>query len=199
MNKGRKRVVFQPGDWVWVHFRKERFSNQRKSKLHARGDGPFHVIERINDNAYRLDLPGDYNVSATFNVADLSIFDADDDFDSRTNPFEEGGNDVNHNDAKEAIRPSSGMDGGTHGGNSKMDGSCLNHEDNVLHDDLKLPQGPITRSRAKKFKEALQGFMRNIWDNHAHEDPIRFEGLNGSLIEAKWALCNILEVQILSE
>ena len=24
-NKGRKHVVFQPGDWVWVHMRKERF------------------------------------------------------------------------------------------------------------------------------------------------------------------------------
>ena len=22
-NKGRRRVVFQPGDWVWVHIRKE--------------------------------------------------------------------------------------------------------------------------------------------------------------------------------
>jgi hypothetical protein len=32
-NKGRKLVVFQPGDWVWVHMRKERFPNQRKSKL----------------------------------------------------------------------------------------------------------------------------------------------------------------------
>ena len=41
--------------------------------------------------------------------------------------------------------------------------------------------------------------MKIVWANHAHEDPIRFEGLNGSLIEAKWALCNILEVQILSE
>jgi len=26
-NKGRKLVVFQPGDWVWVHMRKERFPN----------------------------------------------------------------------------------------------------------------------------------------------------------------------------
>ena len=54
-------------------------------------DGPFQVIERINDNASRLDLHGDYNVSATFNVADLSLFDAGDDFNSRMNPFEEGG------------------------------------------------------------------------------------------------------------
>ena len=73
-NKGRKRVVFEPGDWVWVHMRKERFPDKRKSKLHPRGDGPFQVLERINDNAYKIDLPGEYNVSATFNVSDLSLF-----------------------------------------------------------------------------------------------------------------------------
>ena len=55
--------------------------------LHSRGDGPFQVIERINDNAYKLDLRGEYGVSATFNVSDLSPFDIGDD-DSRTNPIE---------------------------------------------------------------------------------------------------------------
>ena len=73
---------------------------------------------------------------------------------------------MKYNEVKKAIRPSNGINDGSHRGNSKMDGTCLNHEDNVLHDDLKLSQGPITRSHAKKFKEALQGFMRNIWDNH---------------------------------
>ncbi|KAH9744213.1 Endonuclease [Citrus sinensis] len=89
-NKGRKQVVFQPGDWVWVHMRKERFPAQRCSKLLPRGDGPFQVVAWINDNAYKLDLPGEYNVSATFNVSDLSPFDVGED--SRTNPFEERGN-----------------------------------------------------------------------------------------------------------
>ncbi|XP_062083589.1 uncharacterized protein LOC133789956, partial [Humulus lupulus] len=46
--------VFEPGDWVWLHMRKERFPTQRRSKLLPRGDGPFQVLERINDNAYRL-------------------------------------------------------------------------------------------------------------------------------------------------
>jgi hypothetical protein len=53
-NKGRKLVVFQPGDWVWVHMCKERFPNQRKSKLQPCSDSPFQVLERINDNAYKL-------------------------------------------------------------------------------------------------------------------------------------------------
>ena len=53
--------------------RKERFPARRRSKLHPRGDGPFQVLERINDNAYKLDLPGEYNISATFNVFDLLL------------------------------------------------------------------------------------------------------------------------------
>ncbi|XP_060196232.1 uncharacterized protein LOC132625623, partial [Lycium barbarum] len=75
-NKGRKSVIFKPGDPVWVHFRKERFPAKRRSKLDPRGDGPFEVLERIGDNAYKLDLPSEYQVSATFNVSDLSLFDA---------------------------------------------------------------------------------------------------------------------------
>ncbi|XP_052181971.1 uncharacterized protein LOC127794765 [Diospyros lotus] len=42
----------RPGDWVWLHMRKECFPIQRRSKLLPRGDGPFQVLERINDNAY---------------------------------------------------------------------------------------------------------------------------------------------------
>jgi len=39
-----------------------------------RADGSFEVLERINDNAYKVDFPGDYGVSATFNVAELSQY-----------------------------------------------------------------------------------------------------------------------------
>ena len=45
-NKGRKKVVFQPRDWVWVHMRKKRFPKQRKSKLQPKGNGPFQVLVR---------------------------------------------------------------------------------------------------------------------------------------------------------
>ena len=39
-SKGRKEMVFQPGDLVWVHLRKERFPSLRKTKLHERADNP---------------------------------------------------------------------------------------------------------------------------------------------------------------
>ncbi|KAJ0972626.1 hypothetical protein J5N97_020585 [Dioscorea zingiberensis] len=87
-NNGRKKVLFEPGDLVWVHLRKERFPEQRKCKLQPREDGPFRVLAKINDNAYTIELPGLYGVSATFNVIDLSTFFGS--TESRTTPFQEG-------------------------------------------------------------------------------------------------------------
>ena len=84
--------MFQPGDWVWIHLRKERFPQDRKSKLQQRGDGPFEIIEKIGDNAYKLDLQGKYGVSSTFNMADLSPYDGLSD-DSWSNPLQEGEDD----------------------------------------------------------------------------------------------------------
>jgi len=48
--RGTNMFSFSPRDWVWVHMRKERFPAHRKSKLQPRGDGPFLILERINDN-----------------------------------------------------------------------------------------------------------------------------------------------------
>ena len=59
-----------------------------------RDDGPFQILERINDNAYKLWLLGDYGVSATFNVSNLSpYFDRDLEEFERT-PFQEGEDDM---------------------------------------------------------------------------------------------------------
>ncbi|XP_057543337.1 uncharacterized protein LOC130821563 [Amaranthus tricolor] len=46
------------GDLVWIYMRKERFPSQRKNKLMPRAEGPFEVVEKINDNAYKVDLGG---------------------------------------------------------------------------------------------------------------------------------------------
>jgi hypothetical protein len=37
-DKGRKQLDFEPGDLVWLHLRKDRFPDLRKSKLMPRAD-----------------------------------------------------------------------------------------------------------------------------------------------------------------
>ena len=66
--------IFEDGDLVWLHLCKDRFPTQRKSKLSPRGDGPFQILKRVNNNAYKLDLPLEYGVHDTFNAIDLSPF-----------------------------------------------------------------------------------------------------------------------------
>ncbi|TYJ97097.1 hypothetical protein E5676_scaffold371G00020 [Cucumis melo var. makuwa] len=80
-NQGRKELIFKPGDWVWVHLRKERFPDQRKSKLQQRGDGPFQVLEWINNNAYKLDLRGNEDLDLRKNPSK----EREDDVDSINN------------------------------------------------------------------------------------------------------------------
>jgi hypothetical protein len=86
-------MIFNEGDLVWLHLRKDRFPQERNSKLKPRGDGPFKVLKRINDNAYIIDIPqSKYLVSNTFNVADLSPYHGDEDnSESRTTLSQGGG------------------------------------------------------------------------------------------------------------
>ncbi|RDY14127.1 hypothetical protein CR513_00851, partial [Mucuna pruriens] len=131
-NKRRKKVSFEPGNWVWVHMRKERFPAQRQSKLQPRGDDPFQVIEKINDTAYKFDPPSEYQISTTFNLTDLSLFDVGDKFDSRTNIFKKG----------------------------RIDGNL--DESNNLQDSMQKIEDTMTRARAKRVKETLQCFVKDI-------------------------------------
>ena len=94
-------MAFEPTNWVWLHLWKERFLVQRHSKLLPRGDGLFQVLEQIIDNAYRLDLLGKYNISATFNVSYFSSFDVGTDL--RKNPSQGKGNDEDM--ARKSINP----------------------------------------------------------------------------------------------
>ena len=114
--------------------RKECFLEHMKSKLLPRGDGPFQILERINDNAYKLDLPEEHNVSATFNVSYLSSFDAGKDL--KTNSLEEDGND----DIK--------------------DKTITSTWDKTYSDPIQVLIGLITRAHAKKFKKALNEFIQ---------------------------------------
>ncbi|XP_074303261.1 uncharacterized protein LOC141637713 [Silene latifolia] len=75
-NKHRKPRLFNPGDLVWLHLRKERFPSKRKNKLMPRAEGPYKVIEKVNDNAYKIELDDD-------GISEL-----------RTIPFKGGGDDT---------------------------------------------------------------------------------------------------------
>jgi hypothetical protein len=55
-------------------------------------DGPFQIIEKINGNAYKVELPSEYRVTTTFNEYEFSLFDMSDDL--MKNHFEERGNDM---------------------------------------------------------------------------------------------------------
>lgn len=51
-------------------------------------------MERIEET-YKLDVPSKYNASATFNVADLSLFDVSDAYEDPMRVlFQEGGHDA---------------------------------------------------------------------------------------------------------
>jgi hypothetical protein len=84
-------VTFEPGDFVWIHLRKERFPEKLKSNLMPRGGGPFKLLGKINDNAYKIELPKDYGVSTTFTIADLTPYFGPEESELRTTPFKEGG------------------------------------------------------------------------------------------------------------
>lgn len=88
VNKGHKHVVFEPNDWVWVHRRKEWFLTRPKTKLDLRGDRPFQLLKHNKNYSYQIDPLDEYNVSANFNVANLSPFDI---ADLTMNPSKEEG------------------------------------------------------------------------------------------------------------
>jgi transposase InsO family protein len=129
-SKGRKHVTFEPGDLVWLHLRKDRFPHLRKSKLLPRADGPFKVLDRINDNAYKLELPADFGVSPTFNIADLKPYlGANDVVESRTTQMQEGEDDED-----------------------------INTTDTSTPIHMQIT-GPITRARARKLNDHVSSFL----------------------------------------
>jgi hypothetical protein len=128
-SKCRKEVKLEPGDLVWLHLKKERFPDVRKSKLMCCADGPFKILEKINDNAYELELPPEFGVGPTFNILDLwPYLGEEDDVSSRTTSIQEGEDDEDIT-TSDTTTPSIEV------------------------------QGPITRSRAQPLRRQVKSFL----------------------------------------
>ena len=100
---------------MWIHLRKERFPGGRHAKLRPRADGPFKVLQRIGDNAYKIELPGDYGVSAAFNVSDLLPYYEEGEQDLRASLFQPEEHDTRvfedqPNESNEATKPNDSKD-----------------------------------------------------------------------------------------
>src|SRR5215203_1265015 len=134
LNAKKKERVFEEGDLVWVHLRKERFPQERNSKLKPRGDGPFKVLKRINNNAYVIDIPtSKYLVSNTFNISDLSPHHGDEEEqESRTTLSQGGGDDAGWPSVTSSPRPTS------------------------------PPSGPMTRARAKAIHDKVNSLLTSL-------------------------------------
>ena len=76
-----------------------------------RAAGPYKIIEKINDNAYKLELPPEFRVSPTFNILDLKPYLEEDELESRTTSFQEGEDDEDITSSNAPADPPNNMQG----------------------------------------------------------------------------------------
>ncbi|GKA17092.1 RNA-directed DNA polymerase [Tanacetum coccineum] len=170
-DKHRKQVLYRECDLVWIHLYKERFAAGHFGKLKPRGDCPFRVLKKINDNAYKIELPGHYNVSATFNVADLSPYkgDSDDERNSGPSLFQEG-----VDDADAVIMETRGRKKSI----TKPVPPARDPRDVETFKRLKQRIQELELQQLQPDSSAEEAEAEpNIWDDEYRDDPIRSLGL----------------------
>jgi hypothetical protein len=73
-------------------YARKRLPNERNSKHKPRGDAPFKVLKRINDNTYIIDiLQSKYLVSNNSNMSDLAPFHGNEEDQESSTPLFQGG------------------------------------------------------------------------------------------------------------
>jgi hypothetical protein len=61
-----------------AYLHKEWFPRGTYHKLKYKKNCPCKILKKINDNAYKVDLPADHDISPVFNIFYLYIFHGDD-------------------------------------------------------------------------------------------------------------------------
>jgi hypothetical protein len=104
-NRHRRQVFFYVGDFVWAVLTRDRFPIGEYNKLKEQKIGPCEILQKINDNAYRLRLPSHLKTSDVFNVKHLSHCFADSNdiaVNSRTSSFQPAVTDVGGSESNNA-------------------------------------------------------------------------------------------------
>ena len=65
-------------NWFGYTFARIGFHQESLQSSSPRVDGPFKIIEKIGENAYKLQLPDEYEISPMFNVKDLRAYHGED-------------------------------------------------------------------------------------------------------------------------
>lgn len=66
-----------------VHLHKERFPKDTYNKLKLNTIGPYRILEKRNNNAYKVGLPENLDISPIFNIFYLYAFRDDDDVEAK--------------------------------------------------------------------------------------------------------------------
>jgi len=69
--------IFAVGDKVMLktdHYRDELLRGMRSKKMISRFIGPFNISEKINSNAYRLNLPERLRIHDVINISELEEY-----------------------------------------------------------------------------------------------------------------------------
>ena len=107
----------------------------------SRAAGPYNIIEKINDNAYKFELPPEFGVSPTFNIVDLKPYlGEEDELESRMTQIKEGEDD-------EDITPS-----------------------DVPTDPPTIMQGPMTRARMRQLNLEVSSFLSDLFHTFEDDD-----------------------------
>ena len=73
VNKNRRQVSFKVGQKVWLNVKNFTLSHGLTPKFMAKFAGPFLVVKRVFDDAYKLALPPEIKMNPVFHVATLSL------------------------------------------------------------------------------------------------------------------------------